>query len=50
MLTDGYTLFSSIEHDSGRLATVRMTRAVDGIDVGRDLANALDELEAQFRP
>lgn len=47
MLTDGYTLFSSIEHDSGRLATVRMTRAVDGIDVVVDLLFASSGIEAE---
>jgi DNA-binding SARP family transcriptional activator len=27
LIADGYVVFSSLEHDSGRLATVRMTRA-----------------------
>jgi predicted nucleotidyltransferase len=46
-LADGYHLFSSIEHDSGRLATVRLKRAVDGIAVNIDLLFASSGIEPE---
>jgi hypothetical protein len=33
LIGDGYAVISSLEHDSGRLATVRITRDFDGVDV-----------------
>jgi hypothetical protein len=47
LMTDGYAVFSSIEHDNGRLATVRMTRAFDGIDVVVDLLFASSGIEPE---
>jgi hypothetical protein len=37
LLVDGYGVLSSVEHDSGRLATVRLTRTVQGAEVVVDL-------------
>ena len=47
LIVDGYTVFSSVEHDSGRLATVRMTRTFSGIDVVVDLLFASSGIEAE---
>jgi hypothetical protein len=43
----GYRLFASVEHDNGRLATVRMMRAFEGIDVVVDLLFASSGIEAE---
>jgi hypothetical protein len=48
LIADGYTVFSSLEHDSGRLATVRMTRALDGNDVVVDLLFASSGIEPEI--
>jgi len=48
LIADGYTVFSSLEHDSGRLATVRLTRAFDGIDVVVDLLFASSGIEPEI--
>jgi len=47
LIANGYAIFSSIEHDSGRLATVRMTRGFDGIDVVVDLLFASSGIEPE---
>lgn len=47
LMTDGYAVFSSLEHDSGRLATVRMTRTFDGVDVVIDLLFASSGIEPE---
>jgi len=47
LVANGYAIFSSIEHDSGRLATVRMTRGFDGIDVVVDLLFASSGIEPE---
>lgn len=47
LLTDGYSLFSSIEHDNGRLATVRLRRDIDGVDVVIDLLFASSGIEPE---
>jgi hypothetical protein len=47
LIADGYSVFSSLEHDSGRLATVRMTREFDGIDVVVDLLFASSGIEPE---
>jgi hypothetical protein len=46
-ITDGYAVFSSLEHDSGRLSTVRLTRDFDGVDVLVDLLFASSGIEAE---
>ncbi len=48
LIADGYTVLSSLEHDSGRLATVRMTRAFDGNDVVVDLLFASSGIEPEI--
>lgn len=47
LISHGYRLFASVEHDNGRLATVRMMRAVEGIDVVVDLLFASSGIEAE---
>lgn len=47
LITGGYSVFSSLEHDSGRLATVRMTREFDGVDVVVDLLFASSGIEPE---
>jgi predicted nucleotidyltransferase len=47
LVTDGYALFSSVEHDNGRLATARMAREFDGVDVVVDLLFASSGIEAE---
>jgi len=47
LMADGYIVFSSLEHDSGRLAAVRMTRAFDGIEVVVDLLFASSGVEPE---
>jgi predicted nucleotidyltransferase len=47
LIADGYVVFSSLEHDSGRLATVRMTRAFNGVDVVVDLLFASSGIEPE---
>lgn len=47
LITDGYAIFSSIEHDSGRLSTVRMTRAFDGADIAVNLLFASSGIEPE---
>lgn len=48
MIANGYAVLSSLEHDSGRLATVRMTRSLDGIDVVVDLLFASSGIEPEI--
>jgi Nucleotidyl transferase AbiEii toxin, Type IV TA system len=47
LIGDGYVVFSTIEHDNGRLATARMTKAFDGIDVVIDLLFASSGIEPE---
>jgi predicted nucleotidyltransferase len=47
LIADGYAVFSSLEHDSGRLATVRMTRSFDGTHVVVDLLFASSGIEPE---
>jgi hypothetical protein len=47
LIADGYTVFNSLEHDSGRLATVRMARDFDGIDVVVDFLFASSGIEPE---
>jgi hypothetical protein len=47
LVTTGYALVGSVEHDNGRLATVRLTRAADGTDVIVDLLFASSGIEPE---
>jgi hypothetical protein len=47
LIADGYVVFSSLEHDSGRLATVRMVRSFDGVEVVVDLLFASSGIEPE---
>jgi hypothetical protein len=48
LMTDGYVVFSSVEHDNGRLATVRLSRATDEIEVVVDLLFASSGIEPEI--
>jgi hypothetical protein len=48
LLVDGYGVFSSVEHDSGRLATVRLTRTAQGVEVIVDLLFASSGIEPEI--
>jgi len=48
LIADGYTLFGSLDHDSGRLATVRLTRPFEGNDVVVDLLFASSGIEPEI--
>lgn len=48
LLTDGYSAFSSVEHESGRLATVRLSRAAEGAEVIVDLLFASSGIEPEI--
>ena len=48
LISDGYAAFSSVEHDSGRLAMVRMRSARGDADVVVDLLFASSGIEAEI--
>jgi predicted nucleotidyltransferase len=48
LIANGYAVFSSVEHDNGRLATARMTRAFDGNEVVIDLLFASSGIEPEI--
>ncbi len=48
LLVEGYGVFSSVEHDSGRLATVRLTRTSRGAEVIVDLLFASSGIEPEI--
>ena len=48
LIADGYAAFSSVEHDSGRLAIVRLSRPVDGADIVVDLLFASSGIEPEI--
>ena len=48
LMGDGYSFSASVEHDNGRLATVRLRRAVEGIDVLIDLLFASSGIEPEI--
>lgn len=48
LLTDGYGLLSSVEHDSGRLATVRLVRSLDDTEIVIDLLFASSGIEPEI--
>lgn len=47
-MSEGYSFAASVEHDNGRLATVRLRRTVDGIDVLVDLLFASSGIEPEI--
>ena len=47
LLRDEYSLFGTVEHDNGRLATVRLKRQVDGVKIVVDLLFASSGIEAE---
>ena len=48
LITGGYIVFSSVEHDNGRLATVRMSRATSDVEVVVDLLFASSGIEPEI--
>lgn len=48
LVADGYRLFATIEHDNGRLATVRFNRRVDHVEVVVDLLFASSGIEPEI--
>jgi predicted nucleotidyltransferase len=48
LVTGGYIVFSSVEHDNGRLATVRMSRASSDVEVVVDLLFASSGIEPEI--
>lgn len=45
---DGYTFFASVEHDNGRLATVRLSQSTDGVSVLVDVLFASSGIEPEI--
>ncbi|WP_327588907.1 nucleotidyl transferase AbiEii/AbiGii toxin family protein [Nonomuraea sp. NBC_00507] len=48
LLGEGYTFFASVEHDNGRLATVRLKHTADGVDVLVDVLFASSGIEPEI--
>lgn len=48
LIAAGYQLFASVEHDNGRLATVRLKRRIDGVPVVVDLLFASSGIEPEI--
>lgn len=48
LMAEGYGFHASVEHDNGRLATVRLKRAVDGIGVLVDILFASSGIEPEI--
>jgi hypothetical protein len=48
LLGCGYSLFSTLEHDSGRLATVRLRRQLSGVGIVVDLLFASSGIEPEI--
>ncbi|WP_446221434.1 nucleotidyl transferase AbiEii/AbiGii toxin family protein [Nocardia sp. IBHARD005] len=48
MFDVGYTMFASVEHDNGRLATIRLRRNFDGVPVLVDLLFASSGIESEI--
>lgn len=48
LMTDGYVVFSSVEHDNGRLATVRLSRTTSDVEVVVDLLFASSGIEPEI--
>jgi hypothetical protein len=48
LLGCGYSLFSTLEHDNGRLATVRLRRHIGGVGIIVDLLFASSGIEPEI--
>jgi hypothetical protein len=48
LIAEGYGFYASVEHDNGRLATVRLKRAIDGVSVLVDILFASSGIEAEI--
>ncbi|MFI6222013.1 nucleotidyl transferase AbiEii/AbiGii toxin family protein [Nocardia salmonicida] len=48
MFDAGYTMYASVEHDNGRLATIRLRRNFDGVPVLVDLLFASSGIEHEI--
>ncbi|MFD3425552.1 nucleotidyl transferase AbiEii/AbiGii toxin family protein [Nocardia fluminea] len=48
MFDAGYTMYASVEHDNGRLATIRLRRNFDGVPVLVDLLFASSGIEREI--
>ena len=48
LMTVGYVVFSSVEHDNGRLATVRLSRTTSDVEVVVDLLFASSGIEPEI--
>ncbi len=47
-MSEGYGFYASVEHDNGRLATIRLRRQVDGVPVLVDLLFASSGIEPEI--
>jgi len=47
LMADGYGFFASVEHENGRLATVRLKRQVEGVAIVVDLLFASSGIEPE---
>lgn len=47
LMADGYTFYASVEHDNGRLATVRLKYRVDDVEVLVDILFASSGIEPE---
>ncbi|WP_327120162.1 nucleotidyl transferase AbiEii/AbiGii toxin family protein [Nocardia sp. NBC_01730] len=48
LISEGYGFYASVEHDNGRLATIRLKRNMDGIPVLVDLLFASSGIEPEI--
>ncbi|MFF3226725.1 nucleotidyl transferase AbiEii/AbiGii toxin family protein [Nocardia suismassiliense] len=48
LIGEGYGFYASVEHDNGRLATVRLIRAIDGVSVLVDILFASSGIEPEI--
>ncbi|WP_433712899.1 nucleotidyl transferase AbiEii/AbiGii toxin family protein [Nocardia sp. CA-084685] len=48
LIAEGYGFYASVEHDNGRLATVRLKRAIDGVSVLVDILFASSGIESEI--
>jgi predicted nucleotidyltransferase len=48
LVSDGYTILGTVEHDNGRLATVRLARPIEGVETVVDLLFASSGIEAEL--
>lgn len=48
LMGEGYGFHASVEHDNGRLATVRLKRSVDGVAILVDILFASSGIEPEI--